>query len=356
MSPAESMSPRSNPAEPFRVGITGDFLRPDGTLGFGDIGLDVLAEDPRVVPEFFPVAGGEITREAADQYDALLVLAPRVTAATLDGTRRLAIVARFGVGYDNVDVESCTRNDVALTITPDGVRRPVAVSALAMLLALSHKLLAKDRLTREGRWHEKLDHMGVGVTGRTLGLIGLGNIGREIVRVCAPLEMRVVAHDPQLPAEACRAAGAEPLGLDELLRTADFVCVCCALTPDTHHLLDARRLALLRPEAFLINVARGPIVDQAALTQVLQERRIAGAALDVFEQEPIAADDPLLSLDNVLLSPHAVCWTDELFRGNGRSACHSILDVAAGRTPQGIVNREVLERAGWLERLRRFAR
>src|SRR4029079_19544637 len=114
--------------------------------------------------------------------------------------------------------------------------------------------------------------------------------------------------------------------------------ICCALTPQTHHLLNAERLSLLKPSAFLINVARGPIVDQAALTRVLQERRIAGAALDVFEQEPIATGDPLLALDNSIVSPHAICWTDELFRGNGQAACRSILDVAAGRTPADVVN------------------
>ena len=143
--------------------------------------------------------------------------------------------------------------------------------------------------------------------------------------------------------EQAAAAGIEWLPLDELLAAADFVVICCALTPETHHLIDAARLALMKPTAYLINVARGPIVDQAALTSVLQQRRIAGAGLDVFEQEPIDPGDPLLALDNVILAPHALCWTDECFLGNGRSACQSILDVAAGRAPQHVVNREVLE-------------
>lgn len=340
---------------PFRVGITADFLNADGSLGFGDIGLDVLTENPRIASEFLPPCGAELSRELADHYDALLVLAPRVTAATLDGCRRLALVARFGVGYDTVDVPACTRNNVMLTITPAGVRRPVAVSALALILALSHKLLAKDRLTRSGRWHEKLQHMGMGLTGRTLGLIGLGNIGREILRVTAPLEMRNVAFDPFVSTEVARASNALLLDLDDLLRQADFVCISCALTDQTRHLLSAQRLALMKPSAYLINVARGPIVDQAALTLTLQQGRIAGAALDVFEEEPIAADDPLLALDNVIVSPHAICWTDELFRGNGQAACRSILEVAAGRKPVDVVNREVLSQAGMIEKLAHFA-
>ena len=333
--------------------MTHDFLNADGSLGFGDIGLDVLNQESRIKYEFLPNCGAELPAEVARDFDALLVLAPKVTAVTVEGATRLAVVARFGVGYDNVDVPACTRNDVVLTITPSGVRRPVAVSALAMLLALSHKLLIKDRLTREGRWNEKLHHMGVGLTGRTFGLIGLGNIGREILRVVAPLEMRTVAFDPFVSAEAAKASGVELLSLDALLRQSDFVCVCCALTPETRHLLNAERLALMPPTSFLINVARGPIVDQAALTQVLQSRRIAGAALDVFEQEPIDPHDPLLKLDNVIVSPHAICWTDELFRGNGIAACQSIVDVAAGRIPEGVVNRDVLTRDGWKQKLAR---
>lgn len=338
----------------FRVGITRDFLKSDGTLGFGDIGLDALAANPRISQEFLPDCGSELPAHVADAYDALLVLAPRVTAATLESCRRLTLVARFGVGYDNVDVAACTRNNVLLTITPSGVRRPVAVSALALILALSHKMLAKDRLTREGRWGEKLDFMGVGLTGRTLGLIGLGNIGREVLRVVAPLEMRHVAFDPFVTSEAASACGAQLLSLEDVLTQSDFVCICCALTPETYHLLDGRRLARMKPTAFLINVARGPIVDQIALTRLLQDRKIAGAALDVFEREPIAPDDPLLKLDNVILSPHAICWTDELFRGNGEAACRSILDVASGRVPQDVVNREVIGQAGLLQKLLSF--
>jgi len=341
--------------QPFRVGITSDFLKPDGTLGFGDIGLDILSGDAQIQVDFLPDYGGELPARVANEYDALLVLAPRVTTTTLEGSQRLAIVARFGVGYDNIDVAACTRNEVLLTITPAGVRRPVAVSALALLLALSHKLVIKDQLTRQGRWHEKLQHMGVGLTGRTLGLIGLGNIGREILRIAAPLEMRHVAYDPFVSPEVAGAMGVELMGLEALLAESDFACVCCALTPQTHHMLDAQRLGLMKPTAFLINVARGPIIDQAALTIHLKEGGIAGAALDVFEKEPIDVDDPLLKLDNVIVSPHAICWSDELFRGNGRAACQSIVDVAAGRLPQDVVNRDVLERPGMLTKLKRFA-
>ena len=338
----------------FRVGLTRDFLNADGEPVFGDIGLDVLESQANITSEFLPDYGEELPPNVGQDYDALLVLAPRITARTLSECDRLAIVARFGVGYDSVDVEACTNNDVLLTITPDGVRRPVAASALALLMALSHKLFAKDRLTREGRWNDKLDYMGVGLTGRTLGLVGLGNTGRELAKIAAPLGMRHVAHDPFATQEDAAGLGVELLGLEQLLGQADFVCVCCALTPATHHLLNASRLGLMKPAAFLVNVSRGAVVDQAALTELLQQQRIAGAALDVFEKEPIDPDDPLLQLENVILSPHAVCWTDELFRGNGQAACRSILEVARGGVPKDVVNRDVIERSGMQEKLARY--
>jgi phosphoglycerate dehydrogenase-like enzyme len=182
----------------------------------------------------------------------------------------------------------------------------------------------------------------------------LGNIGREVCRVARPLEMKFQAFDPFASAETAAEVGAELVPLDELLKTSDFVCICCALTPETHHLLNAERLAWMKSSAYLINVARGPIVDQIALTELLQKRRIQGAALDVFELEPIAIDDPLLSLDNVILAPHAICWTDELFRDNGRSACRSIADVAAGRVPPFVVNREVVSSQGFRSKLTHY--
>jgi len=167
------MSAEEPMATECRVGLTRDFLREDGTLAF-DIGLDSLAGHPEIRWEFLSRRVPELGREDVRGYDAVVVLAPRVTAQTLEGADRLAIIARFGVGYDAVDVDACTRHGVVLTITPDGVRRPVAASAMTYILALSHKLLIKDRLTREGRWVEKIDHLGMGLTGRVLGLIGLG--------------------------------------------------------------------------------------------------------------------------------------------------------------------------------------
>lgn len=341
----------------FHVGFTGDFLRPDGRQAFADIDaspLSVAGVEWEVLPT--RDVRREVPAAQAAPCDALLVLGPRIAAATLDGADRLALVARLGVGYDSVDVAACTRCGVALTITPDGVRRPVASAALAFLLACAHRLPLKDRLTRTGRWGEKAQHMGIGLRGRTLGLVGLGNIGREVCRLLAPHEMRLVAADPHGDAQVARALGVELVELPALLAQADFVVVCCALTPQTRHLIGAGQLALMKPTAHLINVARGPVIDQMALTDCLQKGGIAGAALDVFEQEPVDPADPILALDNVIVAPHALAWTDESFRLMGQSAFAGILAVSRGQAPGHVVNAEVLEGARFRDKLAACAR
>lgn len=338
----------------FRVLVSRDFLRPDGSLGT-DMGLGLLEGEPRIAWEFLREKTGELRADQLRDFDALLLLGGRLTAASLRDVRRLSVVARFGVGYDNVDVEACTREGVALTITPDGVRRPVASAAVAFLLALSHRLLIKDRLTRAGRWADKLDFMGTGLIGQTLGVIGLGNIGREVLRLIEPFEMRHLAHDPYVTQEDVQDIRVELVDLERLLRDADFVCISCALTSETRQLISADRLSLMKPTAYLVNVARGPVVDQRALTKHLREGRIQGAALDVFETEPVDPGDPLLELENVIVAPHALSWTDECFREIGKSACRSILDVAAGRVPQHVVNKDVLDAPAFREKLRAHA-
>lgn len=333
-------------SETFRIGLTADFRKSDGTLGFAEVATALFDAAPGVEWVVFDEDRPELGPDQVRGCDALLVLAPWVTAATLAGADRLAIVARWGVGYDSVDVPACSENGVLVTITPDGVRRPVATSVVAYVLALSLRLVEKDRLTRAGGWGQKNDYLGTGLVGRTLGLIGLGNIGRETLALTRPFGMRHLAYDPYLTAEQGSQAGAELVDLATLLRESDFVTINCALTPETHHLLDAERLALMKPTAYLVNTARGPIVDQRALATALRGGGLRGAALDVFEQEPVDPDDPILQLDNVLVAPHAICWTDQCFEDIGRSAGTSILDVAAGRVPRFVVNRDVLERPG----------
>ena len=340
----------------FRVAYERAFLSADGAVGFGDIGLGLLDAAPGVSWEFLPEPTPEVRPEQIAGYDALVLLGGRFTAASLAGADRLAIVARFGVGYDTVDIPACTAAGVAVTITPDGVRRPMAATILTFIMALAHRLLEKDRITRAGDgFARKLDYMGYGLTGRTVGSIGVGNIGKEFFRIAAPLGLRFQAHDPYVRPEDVADLGVVLVDLETLLRTSDFVVVNCPLTPQTHHLVNAERLALMKPTAFLVNAARGPIVDQAALTEVLKQRKIAGAGLDVFDPEPPDPADPILTLDNVILAPHALCWTDELAYDNGSSCVEAVLDVANGRPPRYPVDKRALETERFKERLRRYA-
>jgi D-3-phosphoglycerate dehydrogenase len=281
----------------------------------------------------------EITADHAATYDALYVNSPRVPAAAVArADLRLRLISRHGVGYDSVDVEAMTHAGVLVANTPNAVPRPVATIALTFLLALAHRLMAKDRITREGRWPERLDHMGTGLTGRTLGVIGAGRIGKELLRLARPFNLKLLAADPYAETLELGYIGARHVPLHELLRESDFVVVACLLNEATRGLIGAAELALMKPTAYLINVARGPIVVESALHEALAARRIAGAGLDVFEQEPTPADNPVLKLDNVIVSPHALCWTDELFANIARTAIDAVLAVHGRRRPAFLVN------------------
>lgn len=340
---------------PFRVALSGDFRKADGSPTYPDFDLTPLKTAPNVEMAFLEPAN-PIRAEQLEDFDALILLAHRFTQDSVPKSRRLAAVARFGVGYDTVDVPACSKAGIALVITPDGVRRPVAVSIITLILALTGKLLIKDRLTREAAagFAKRSDHMGVGLVGRVLGSIGIGNIGAEMFRMAKPFDMKFIAHDPFADRKLAAELGIELVSLEDVFRKADIVSVSCPLSPETHHLVNAERLALMKPTAYFINTARGPIVDQKALTKVLQDRKIAGAGLDVLEQEPPDANDPILELDNVILAPHALCWTDQCFAGNGAADVKAVLDVQHGVEPRGIVNKDVLKHPDWQRRLADF--
>lgn len=337
---------------PFRVALSGDFRKADGSPTYPDFDLEPLRSAPGIEMQFLE-ASNPLKGEQLEDFDALILLAHRFGAGSVPKGGRLAVVARFGVGYDTVDVKACTDAGIALVITPDGVRRPVAVSVITLMLALTGKLMIKDTLTRQGPegFAKRSDHMGVGLVGRTLGSLGIGNIGAEVFRMAKPFDMKFIAHDPFADPKVAAELGIELVSLEDVFRRADVLSVSCPLTPETRHIVNAERLGLMKPTAYLINTARGPIVDQKALTKVLQERRIAGAGLDVLEQEPPDANDPILKLDNVILAPHALCWTDQCFAGNGAADVAAVIEVQHGRVPRGVVNREVLSSDVWTKRL-----
>lgn len=340
----------------YTVGLPRSLFRSDGSANFPSYDLSALADEAAVDVSYFEGASPVAATSVAG-FDSIVLLGERMIAESFPVDGRLLHIARMGVGYDTVDVDACTANDVVLTITPDAVRRPMAVATMAFMLALATNMFTKDRLTRQGPngWQDRTYHHGCGLTGRVLGIVGLGNIGADVARLARPLDMRIVAHDPYIDPAKAEGLGVELVALDDLFAMADFVSLNCPLTPETRHLADARRLGLMKPTAFLINTARGPVADQAALVDVLSARRIAGAGIDVLDPEPSAADEPLHALDNVILAPHALGWTDEMFATMASVNEAAMRSLMAGDHPDNVVNPEVLSRAGFQSKLQRVA-
>lgn len=324
----------------FRVGVTSDFETTAKGLLEPALAA-VLDPVPGIEYETMPDTGGVGAPEVLDRYDAVIALDYRFPAESFVGLERLAVLARWGVGYDKVDVDACTAAGVLLAITPDSVRRPVAEGIIAMIFALAKNLRTLDRQIRAGRWRRETPVM-VDLEGCSLGSIGLGNIAREMFRIARAIGFgRLLAHSHSTHSNAS-ALGVELTDLDTVMRESDFVAINCPLTMETRGMIGARELALMKPTAYLINTARGAVVDETALVEALRQGKIAGAGLDVFATEPIPDDHPLLHLENVLLSPHLLARTEGCIRDTSLSACRNVLAVARGVAPLHVVNPEVL--------------
>ena len=334
--------------------LSADFLNEQNQVVFPDIGLDTIQAHPEIASHFLSEYKVEYTPEQLQKADVLLSLKPKVTAASLAGVERLVAIGRYGVGYDNVDLGACTQSDIAVYITRNAVVRPVASSIVLLVLAASHRLVWKDRLVRAGEWAASTRRLGKEPRGRIIGTIGLGNIAKEAVRLLRAFDVgRFVACDPYATAELASEIGVELVSLDNLLAISDYVLINCPLNENTRKLIGERELRLMKKDSVLINTARGPIVDEAALTLILQEGGIAFAALDVFEQEPLSSASPLVNLESTILSSHSLCWTEELFRDMGREAFAGVIAVSKGVAPQNVVNPEVLDRPGFRRKLER---
>lgn len=341
---------------PFHLAFSRDFLTETGELAYGDIGLSKLKESPDLVTyRFLDEYASVITPEQIADVDGLVIIYPYVTPETFArGAERLTFIGRSGVGYDRINLEACTANDVALINAPQAMRLPTASATLMFMLVLSKRLIELQHLARQGRWDLRGQVQGFELAGRTLGIIGLGHTGSGLVELVEPFHMRVIAYSPHADPEQARRLHVELTSLDDLLRESDFVALHCRLTDETQGLVGARELALMKPTAYLINMARGPVVDQAALVEALRTRRIAGAGLDVFHTEPLPADDPLLQLDNVVATPHWLSGTRDAFLYAGLTNCEGMLRAAQGELPENIVNRAVIDRPGFQKKLARF--
>jgi len=262
-------------------------------------------------------------------------------AATLAAATDLRIVARLGVGYDQVDVPACTAAGVAVAMAFGTNHEAVADHTLAMMAALASRITDYDRRVRDGGWgslyHGRLH-------GAVVGLLGFGRIGRAVAKRCQGFAMRVLVHDPEVDARAIEHLGCAPVGFDELFEAADFVSVHAPAMPSTRHLVNAAALERMKPSAFIVNTARGPLIDEAALATALEAGTIAGAALDVFEVEPLPAESPLRRLDNVVFSPHVAGLSDAAVTAMAEKCVDNILDYLAGRPlePGLILNPEVV--------------
>jgi phosphoglycerate dehydrogenase-like enzyme len=339
----------------FPIVLTADFYDAQGKTKYRDIGTSVFAGHPHITHKPFTQHRPEIGADQIGDAAGVIVLTPRVSAASLANASNLLAVGRFGVGYDGVDVKACTSADVVAYITAGAVDRSVAEATIGWVLALTHNMRAKDKLVRAGQWDERSKYMGSEIRDHTLGVVGLGGIGRTVVELLRGFGMKQpIAFDPFPNKEAADKLGVRLVSLDELMREADYVSLHCPLTEQTRNLIGAKQLALMKPTAYLINTARGGIVNEDALYDALKTGKIAGAALDCFEVEPVTKPSRFGEFENVLLAPHCIAWTDELFRDIGRAVCQGMVDLSVGKRPRGVVNPQVFDRPGFQKKWERL--
>jgi len=288
------------------------------------------------------------TRDA----DALVTSSSPVTRGVMGALEGLKVVARTGVGYDVIDVRAATELGVIVVNIPDIWIREVANHALALLLAWNRKIITLDRQVHAGVWTAGVpgDRTGA-LHGETVGIVGLGNIGSAFARRVAAFETRVIAHDPFVDDARFAALGVERVSLEVLAERSDYVSVHTLLNEGTRHLIGDAFFRRMKPTAILINTSRGPVVDEAALAKALAEKRLAGAALDVWEQEPVARDNPLLGMDNVIATPHAAYFSSAAVAQVPRRCGEELARALTGRRPLNVVNPEVYA-AGAVRRAR----
>jgi D-3-phosphoglycerate dehydrogenase / 2-oxoglutarate reductase len=291
--------------------------------------LEVVVVDPWSEPERWE-------REAS-QVDAVISRKGRITRNHMEASRgRLKIVARTGVGVDasRIDLDAARQHKVWVTNNPGVNAVAVAELTIGQMIALSRDNVEADRAVKDNRWADYLRFTGFELAGKALGIVGMGNIGTRVALRARAFEMSLLVYDPYIPASPVAALGGRWVGLDEVFAGSDFVTLHCPLNKETHHLIGERQFSLMRKSAYLVNLARGGVVDEDALYRALSERRIAGAAIDVLETEPPRKDHPLLRLDNVLLTPHVGGSTREAQKRGEWGAAEEVVRVLEGKKPR----------------------
>jgi len=323
-----------------RIGFTADFVGEDGSFFVPGPGLKLVDERLHADYGIFPKFLREVTPEQIRGFDMIVSFRPLWKESSLVGNNQLLSIHRLGVGYERLDVPALTKAGIILCITPKAIRRPMATSIITLMLALSLRLTTKEKLLREGRWAEVPQYKGWSLEGKTLGSIGVGNIGHDMFRLAKPFAMKHIAYDPYAKEAALADADIKLVDLDTVLAESDILNISCPLTEETRHMIGEKELRKMKKTAFLINTARGPIIDEPALTKALQEGWIRGAGLDVFEQEPPSLDNSLFKLDNVILTPHSLCWTNELNMLQWEEVLSQMSQIIKGEMPESMVNPE----------------
>jgi glyoxylate reductase len=285
-------------------------------------------------PEAAPPSLHQLREGLRDADAAICTLTERISASVLGGTRNLKVLANYAVGYNNIDVGAAKAKGIIVTNTPDVLTDATADLTWALILATARRIVEGDRLVRSGRWDgwQPTQLLGLDVSGRTLGLIGMGRIGRAVARRAAGFNMQILYHTRQPVKNLDQQQGWLSRTLNQLLSESDIVSIHVPLSPATTHLIGASQLAVMKPTALLVNTARGPVVDEAALVEALSQRRLAGAGLDVYEQEP-SIDPRLLQLDQVVLAPHLGSATLSTRVRMGMICLENIAAVLEGREP-----------------------
>ena len=293
----------------------------------------------------------ELIRVAQDADAMLVSTREAITRRVLENIPRVKVIARYGVGLDNVDLDAAADAGIVVTHYPGYCTSEVADHALAMILALNRRIVEQDRALREGAWVEHGPSTRRILRGpiqplreQTLGIVGFGRIGQAVAARAKPFNMTIVAADPYIDPEVMIAAGVEPVTLPELLRRADIVTLHSPLTPETRGLIDAAALALMKPTAVLVNTARGPIVDLPALAQAVTAGKIGGVALDVVDPEPLPADSPFYQMPNVILTPHSAYYSERSVDVVRRETLLEALQVLRGKRPRTVANPAVLHK------------
>jgi D-3-phosphoglycerate dehydrogenase / 2-oxoglutarate reductase len=312
--------------------------------------LDAGQDDPMTLErEILGAAGYELHATQCPDVASLLAAAqgaaglmmwpqiwlPRISSEVIGALDGCRAIVTYSVGFDHIDLAAAKARGIGVSNTPDWCVDEVANHVMALLLAANKKLALNDRTLRAGRWDHRVLRPLHRITGQTLGLVGVGRIGAAVAARAQPFGLRVVGFDPFVPAERVAALGAEPLAsLDALLEQADYVSLHVPLTPATRHLIGPAQLAHMKRSAYLINAARGPVVDEQALIKALQGSQIAGAALDVYEREPLAPDSPLLALDTVTLTPHCASYSEEGYLERRQKAAEEMVRYLSARPPR----------------------